>query len=74
MIIQLYGAEAKLFQRWLAYNGGDTPQKRTEAFFAARRGESPPLTSRRGQVDEHILEHVIEQTRSKLREPGVSDK
>jgi hypothetical protein len=30
--------------------------------------------SRRGQVDEHILEHAIEQTRAKLRDLGVSDK
>jgi len=30
--------------------------------------------NRRGQVDERMLEHAIEQTRSKLRELGISDK
>ncbi len=41
-LIQMTDGEGRIFRAWLAYFGKSTPQTRTEAFFAARRGEWPP--------------------------------
>ena len=47
MLVKLSDAEGVIYRSWLAYftqlQGTTTFVERTEAFFAARRGEFPPL-------------------------------
>jgi len=40
-LIQLHGVAAQIYQAWLRYFDESTPENRTHAFFAARRGEWP---------------------------------
>lgn len=42
-LIKLTDGEAFLYRAWLDFLGESNPQTRTRAFFAARRGERPPL-------------------------------
>ena len=42
-LVQMTEGEGRIYRAWLSYLGESTPQSRTWAFFAARRGETPPL-------------------------------
>lgn len=43
-LVQMNEVEGRIFRAWLNYLGESTPEARTRAFFAARRGEWPPCS------------------------------